>query len=206
MRIKRMMMNSTSTGPSSFPSLPIINAPVPGRSQREKYGSMLYLGIAGLFVVLGPRRLVRLSVLDDARRLGRRSTCFTTPRRPTRRGCRRPSRLSRDPRVEQRQLWEMSLRRGLPELARYILAEGIGTELGGRGSAGLCLGRRPEPRLARLAPPGPHPPHGLRRDRRATPSRARPWRSSAARTTRSSASGPSTPWRSRPSRTPRPSS
>ena len=121
-------MNSSSTGPSNFPSLPIINAPVPGRSQREKYGSMLYLGTAGLFVVFAlvgwfgyrfwTMRDVwaQVYVLHDAKATdeARLQAAFT---------------LSRDPRVEQRQLWEMSLRRGLPELARYILAEGIGTEL-----------------------------------------------------------------------------
>ena len=37
--------------------------------------------------------------------------------------------LGHDARVEQAQLWDLSLRRGIPELARDLLAEGIGAEL-----------------------------------------------------------------------------
>jgi hypothetical protein len=89
---------------------------------------MLYLGIAGLVVILSlvgwfgyrfwTMRDVweRVYVLHDdkATEDARLQAAFA---------------LSRDPRVEQRQLWEMSLRRGLPELARYIMAEGVGADL-----------------------------------------------------------------------------
>jgi hypothetical protein len=37
--------------------------------------------------------------------------------------------LARDPRATPRQLWEIALRRPLPALARYIVAEGIGASL-----------------------------------------------------------------------------
>lgn len=121
-------MNSDNTGPSGFPSLPIINAPTPRRTEREKYGSWFYLGIAGLLVVAAlvgwfghgvwTMRDVwaRVYVLHDAKA-------------PEEARLRAAFALSHDPRVEQRQLWEMSLRRGLPELARYILAEGVTAEL-----------------------------------------------------------------------------
>jgi hypothetical protein len=122
------MINSSGAEPSRFPSLPIISPDVPRRTQREKYGSMLYLGLAGLAVILAlvgwfgyrfwTMRDVwaHVYVLHDAKASeeARLRAAFA---------------LSRDSRVEQRQLWEMSLRRNLPDLARYIMAEGIGTEL-----------------------------------------------------------------------------
>jgi hypothetical protein len=123
-----MMMNSTNPNPSSLPSLPIVTPDLPRRSQSDKYGSLFYLGISGLIVVItfvgwfGYRTWMlrdvwaNVYVLHDAREpeASRIQAAFH---------------LSRDPRVEQGQLWEMSLRRGLPELARYILAEGIGSKL-----------------------------------------------------------------------------
>jgi hypothetical protein len=41
--------------------------------------------------------------------------------------------ISRDPRVEPQQLWDMSLRRDLPELARFLLAESIAPDLVAQG-------------------------------------------------------------------------
>jgi len=38
-------------------------------------------------------------------------------------------RLSRDSRMEQSHLWELSLRRGLPDLARLVMADGISDDL-----------------------------------------------------------------------------
>jgi hypothetical protein len=123
-----LMMNNSGTEPSRFPSLPIVSPDVPRRTQREKYGATLYLGLAGLLIILAlvgwfgyrfwTMRDVwaRVYVLHDAKASeeARLQAAFA---------------LSRDPRVEPRQLWEMSLRRNLPDLARYILADGIGTAL-----------------------------------------------------------------------------
>src|SRR5208283_1346841 len=124
-----MMMNSTEPKRSAFPSLPIINNPqAPSRSQREKYGTLFYLGILGLIVLVtlvgwfGYRVWslrdvwAKIYVLNDAGE-------------PEARRIQAAFSLGHDPRVEQRQLWDLSLRRGLPELARDILAEGIGPEL-----------------------------------------------------------------------------
>lgn len=124
-----MMMNSSEPNRSSFPSLPIINTPqAPARSQREKYGTLFYLGILGLIVLVtlvgwfGYRVWslrdvwAKIYVLNDARE-------------PEARRIQAAFSLGHDPRVEQRQLWDLSLRRGLPELARAILAAGIGAEL-----------------------------------------------------------------------------
>jgi hypothetical protein len=124
-----MMMNSSEPNRSAFPSLPIINNPqVPARSQREKYGTLFYLGILGLVVLVA---LVgwfgyRVWTLRD---VWARIYVLNDAREPEARRIQAAFSLSRDPRVEQRQLWDLSLRRGLPELARYILAEGVGAEL-----------------------------------------------------------------------------
>lgn len=46
-------MNSSEPQRSQLPSLPILNNPqVPARSQSEKYGSLFYLGILGLVIVI----------------------------------------------------------------------------------------------------------------------------------------------------------
>jgi hypothetical protein len=111
-----------------LPSLPIVTPDPPPRTLREKYGTLFYagcLGLAGLLALLawfGCRMWVmrdvwsRVYILHDDSR--------SVPER-----LRAAYALSRDPRVEQSQLWDMSLRKGLPDLARYLLAEGIGAEL-----------------------------------------------------------------------------
>jgi hypothetical protein len=122
------MTNSPHSGSSSFPSLPIITPPLPARSQREKFGTLFYVGIIGLAVLVAlvgwfgyrmwSMRDVwsNIYVLNDARmsEAMRVQAAFA---------------LSRDRRVEQNQLWDLCLNRKLPELARYTLAEAIGPEL-----------------------------------------------------------------------------
>jgi hypothetical protein len=118
-----------------FPDLPIINpgegpAPVtaPARGQREKYGALFYLGIAGLVVLLAligwfghgiwSNRDIwaDVYVLSDAKRSeGDRLDAAL--------------RLSRNPRLDDGARMEMSLRKDLPELARYLLAESVSTDL-----------------------------------------------------------------------------
>ena len=110
--------------------------------------------------------------------------------------------LGRDPRVEQRQLWDLSLRRGLPELARDILAEGIGADLVAEDPQGYvtAVARSPDwPDWLRLRWPGRWPTR-RRGDMR---SRASDSASSAGSPTRFFASGLSTPLRFRPGPIPR---
>ena len=45
-------MNVSSDHPAPFPDLPILNPGLPARSQREKYGSLFFLGIAGLLLLI----------------------------------------------------------------------------------------------------------------------------------------------------------
>jgi hypothetical protein len=120
-------MNSNGA-PFSFPSLPIVTPDPPPRTQTEKYGLLLYIGFGGLVVLLyligwfGYRVWAMLPVwrnvyvLNDAKAPegSRIQAAFD---------------FSRDPRVEPRQLWDLCLHRDLPDLARYILAEGISADL-----------------------------------------------------------------------------
>ncbi len=122
------MTNPPNAGSSRLPSLPIISPPAPARSDREKYGSLFFLGIGGLVVLValvgwfGCRTWSmwdvwsNIYVLHDARE-------------PEAKRVQAAYALSHDRRVEQNQLWDLSLNRKLPELARYVLAEGIGPEL-----------------------------------------------------------------------------
>jgi hypothetical protein len=121
---------------SGFPKLPILSPaeiPPPGqrgavaRSQTDKYGGLFYLGIAGLAVLavmvswfafrLWSMRDVwtDVYVLHDSGHsdLERMRAAF---------------RLAHDPRVNDTQRMEMSLKRDLPDLARYLLAESVSTD------------------------------------------------------------------------------
>lgn len=62
--------------------------------------------------------------------------------------------LSRDPRVEQRQLWDLSLSRQIPDMARAVTAEGIGVGFVAEDPQGYvtALARSPDwPGWLRLA-------------------------------------------------------
>jgi hypothetical protein len=122
------MTDPSEASRPKFPTLPIVTPDAPRRTPRDKYGALFYLGITGLVVLcalvgwFGYRiwslRHVwsNIYVLHDAEK-------------PEEARLQAAYALSRDPRVEQGQLWEMSLRRGLPDLARYVLGEGIGADL-----------------------------------------------------------------------------
>ncbi len=122
-------MNSSEPKRSAFPSLPIINNPqAPPRSQREKYGTLFYLGILGLLVLVTLVGWFGYNVWS-LRDIWAKIYVLNDAREPVERRIQAAFSLGRDPGVEQRQLWDLSLRRPLPELARAILAEGIGAEL-----------------------------------------------------------------------------
>jgi hypothetical protein len=118
---------------TAFPVLPILTPAEEQqdrgrrRSSRDKYGGILYLGIAGLMILAAlvgwfawnawSLRTVwrNFYVLHDQHRsdVERVEAAFV---------------LSRDPRVNQRQYWDTCLRRPLPALARYLLAESLTAE------------------------------------------------------------------------------
>ena len=108
-----------------YPSLPIVTPDPPERrSESERFGALFYLGIAGLFVMAGligwfgwsawSMRTVWSNVYvihDDSRSdIERIQAAYD---------------LTRDPRVNARQLWDIALGRTLPPQARYLVAEAL---------------------------------------------------------------------------------
>jgi hypothetical protein len=113
--------------PNGFPKLPILDFRVPARSQREKYGGLFYFGIAGLVVVAGLVAWFAHAVWK-LRDVGANIYVLHDPKRSEPERIQAAFRLSRDRRVSDSQLMEMSLRRDLPGLARYLLAEAVSTD------------------------------------------------------------------------------
>jgi hypothetical protein len=123
-------VSSFGDGQNGFPKLPIIvldSKQQPPRTARDKYGGLLYLGIAGLAVLAlligwfgySVWRLkdvwTQVYVLHDSSRSDAERIQSALW-------------LSRDPRVSDRQLMEICLHRDLPNKARYLLAEAVSTE------------------------------------------------------------------------------
>ena len=113
---------------SQFPQLPIVTIAPPRKTQAEKYGGLFYLGIGGLVCLLllvgmfgyglWTTRTVwsDIYLLNDTKRseADRVNAAF---------------RLSRHEQVNQRQRWDLALNDQLPDLARYILAESLTSDL-----------------------------------------------------------------------------
>jgi hypothetical protein len=116
---------------NGFPRLPILNPaeiPPPRKTQREKYGGLFYLGIAGL-VFLIALVVFFLYGVWSLRDLGSAVYVLHDKARSDADRVQAAVRLSRDDRVDDTQRMTMSLERELPDLARYILAESVSTEL-----------------------------------------------------------------------------
>ena len=122
----------------AFPTLPIVTPDPPRLSPREKYGSLLYLGLAGLAVVVALVGWFSWGVWS-LRAVWSDVYTLHDARRPERERVASAFRLSRDPRVNQRQLWDMSLRKTLPPLARYVLAEALTAEAASADPRGYAL-------------------------------------------------------------------
>jgi hypothetical protein len=119
--------------------LPIINQAVTSpRAERAKYGGLFYLGIGGLLVLVAlvawfgyglwtnREAFADVYVLHDSRRdLSERAQAAF--------------RLARGGRIDDAQLMEMSLNRDLPDLARYLLAEGVSAQAVARDPRGYAL-------------------------------------------------------------------
>jgi hypothetical protein len=120
-----------SEGFNGFPKLPILNPaeiPPPRKSQREKYGGLFYAGIAGLVFLIG---LVVLFVYGawNLRDVAADIYVLHDRSRPEPDRLQAAFRLSRDARFGDAERMNMSLERDLPDLARYLLAESVSTEL-----------------------------------------------------------------------------
>jgi hypothetical protein len=132
-------LSHSPDGSSRFPTLPIINPAVTSpRSQSAKYGGLFYLGIVGLVVLVlliawfgyglwaNRAAFADIYALHDASRAQseRAEAAF---------------RLARGRRVDDTQLMEMSLNRDLPDLVRYLLAEGVSAQAAARDPRGYAL-------------------------------------------------------------------
>ena len=137
---------------NGFPKLPILSPaeiPPPGqrgepRSQFEKYGGLFYLGIAGLALLavlvawFGFRFWSLRDVWTDV-------YVLHDPAHSDLDRIARAQRLAGDPRVNDDQRMEICLRRDVPDLARYLLAESVSTDAVARDprSFSLTVARSP---------------------------------------------------------------
>ena len=115
-----------STTPA-FPTLPIVTVDPPRKTQREKYGGLFYLGIAGLLISLA---LVGRFAWDawSLRGVWQNVYVLHDEKRPADERIRAAYALSRDARVVSQQRWDIALRKPLPDLARYLVAESLTTD------------------------------------------------------------------------------
>ena len=124
-------MSQFDNGPFKFPTLPILSPaevlPPPRLSQREKYGGLFYVGIAGLVLLclmVGWFAYGFWSLRD----VWEDVYVLHNPKRTEADRVQAAFRLSHDPRVNDGQRMEICLRRDVPDLARYLLAEAISTD------------------------------------------------------------------------------
>jgi hypothetical protein len=110
-----------------FPTLPILSPDDVRRPDRERYGALFYLGIAGLVVLVGLLGWFGWGVWSN-RSVWSNVYALHDARRPEPERVRAAFELAHDPRVNQRQLWDMAMSRSLPPLARYALAEALTAE------------------------------------------------------------------------------
>jgi hypothetical protein len=120
-----------------FPDLPILNpnevpaAPAPtarARSQREKYGGLFYLGIGGILLLIALVGWFGQGLWSN-RDIWADVYALNDAKRPESERLDAALRLARNPRLDDGPRMEMALRKDLPELARYLLAESVSTDL-----------------------------------------------------------------------------
>jgi hypothetical protein len=97
------------------------------RSGRDKYGGLFYLGLAGLVIVAALVGWFAWSAWS-LRAVWRNVYVLHDPARTEAERVEAAFALARDQRVNQRQLWDTCLRKPLPPLARYVLAEALTAE------------------------------------------------------------------------------
>ena len=125
--------NGSGGSPFRFPDLPIINPglatppPAPPLSQREKYGGLFYLGSAGLLFMVGLLGWFGYGVWSNRDVWTDVFTVHDASRPETDRVA-AAYRLAENLRFGDVQKLDVSLSKGLPELARYVLAEAVSTE------------------------------------------------------------------------------
>jgi hypothetical protein len=111
-----------------FPTLPIVTPDPPKRrSQGERFGALFYLGIAGLVVMAALVGWFAWSAWS-LRTVWANVYALHDEKRSEAERIQAAYELSRDPRVNARQLWDIALERPLPPLARYLVAEALPAE------------------------------------------------------------------------------
>lgn len=134
--------------PHEFPRLPILSPaeiPSPRKSQYEKYGGLFYLGIAGLALVCAMVGWFAYGFWS-LRDIWEDVYVLHNSRRDEFDRVQAAYRLSKNPRVNDSQRMEICLRRDVPDLARYLLAEAISTDevAGDPRSFALAVARSPD--------------------------------------------------------------
>jgi hypothetical protein len=110
--------------PNSFPDLPIITPDPPRLTLREKYGSLYYLGIAGLVITIGMVGLFAFGVWAT-RDIWRAFYVLNDQSRPESERIKSAWVLARSNTVNDAQRMQVALTKDLPLLARYVVAEGL---------------------------------------------------------------------------------
>jgi hypothetical protein len=123
---------------SPFPALPIVTPDAPRRGAREKYGALIYLGVLGLVALTALIGWFAHGVWS-LRGVWTRIYVLHDPDRPEAERVQAAYALSRDRRVAQRQYWDMCLRKPLPDMARYVLAEALTAEAMSADPRGYAL-------------------------------------------------------------------
>ncbi len=123
-----------------FPILPIVTPDPPprSRSQAERFGALFYLGVVGLIVLLTLVGWFGWSVWT-LRSIWWNVYVLHDPKRPDADRNAAAYAFSHDPAVNQRQLWDVALRKDLPPLARYVVAEGLTDEAAAADPKGYGL-------------------------------------------------------------------
>jgi hypothetical protein len=112
---------------SQSPFLPIVSPDPPRKTTVEKYGSLYYAAVAGLVVLVALVIVFALGVWS-MRGVWADIYALNDPKRPELERINAAWRLSRDPRVTDRQKWDLAVSTIPPPLARYLLAESLSAE------------------------------------------------------------------------------
>jgi hypothetical protein len=121
-----------------FPTLPILSSAPQKRRDSERYGALFYLGIGGLVFMVGlvawfvHGLWANREVFSDVYIVHDRS-------RPAGQRIEAALRLAQGSQLGDAQLMEISLRRDVPDRARYVLAEAVSTDAVERDPRGFAL-------------------------------------------------------------------
>lgn len=125
------------TGASSLPAASAAPAPR-ARGQGEKYGALFYLGIAGLALMIALVGWFALGVWSN-RDIWADVYALNDASRPESERLDAALRLSQNRRLDDVNRIDMAMRRDLPGLARYLLAESVSTGPVARDPRGFAL-------------------------------------------------------------------